>query len=233
MARTPEELKVTPEARAISLAQRILPLVQTGIFQLSQESDNEFRPYYHPIDVVSVEITYSDKRCTMLESHNLYITVIYGGTENMERSVQKGVLGVPLPLPTNLRLPAILVDESHAFLPDLLEDEKDDTEKFSQVSTPYGELPEYVVGKDGRLYSLGNTFLILPDGRIFKYETIQDWTDVLDLGDLEPERQELVKKLDFVPREEDSRVVGLSEADFQALESHVRQIEEGVWEPGG
>lgn len=128
--------------------------------------------------------------------------------------------------PAWFRLPTFLVSES---IPTAREASED------RNTSPYTQdrLPRIVIGGDNRLYKLFNSYLIGVTGQIIKWEEIWDVqgdSDSLEerLSDVTHELEvEDIRRVDFIPNEEDSRFVTLDDIDLQTLEGIVEKMETG------
>ena len=94
-------------------------------------------------------------------------------------------------------------------------------------SSIYGELPFHIVGADGLLYVVRNIYWFNIYGQGIKIEEVirAEWW-------LEDERQEGEQKLtrvNFVPREEHSRVMPLGQQDYAKVNRMFEQIEAGLY----
>lgn len=94
----------------------------------------------------------------------------------------------------------------------------------SLCTTPYGELPQVVVGSDNNMYLLSNYYIVTAGGQAVKYEEI-----IKDESALEIDKA-VTQKVGFTPSEEDSRIVPFSENDYEKLSSLLMQIEAGEFE---
>lgn len=89
------------------------------------------------------------------------------------------------------------------------------------VQTPYGLLPDKIVGADGKLYLFGKVFVFDAEGRDGGFEHVVESTDPL-------ERAINIQRVpDLSPSEADSRVVPLEERDYQKVLLHINLVEKG------
>lgn len=100
------------------------------------------------------------------------------------------------------------------------------------VTSPYGELPNDIMGVDNTHYRVKNRYCFNFSGQGVKIETI------FQMGPLEQtfgesraiEAVERFKIVDFVPSEEHSRVVPLTPEDYQKINNMFEQIDKGLYQ---
>lgn len=128
--------------------------------------------------------------------------------------------------PAWFRLPAFLIFESVPAVKEMA---------TATNTSPYtvDRLPRLLIGGDDRLYQLFNRYLISVTGQIIKWEEI--WDAQGDIESVEERLSEMddeldadkIRRVDFIPNEEDSRFVTLDDKDLQTLEGFVERMETG------
>lgn len=104
-----------------------------------------------------------------------------------------------------------------------------------RVTTPYGVQNAYVIGADNKIYYLGNTYFFNKDGKAVKHEEVYNMSDTWESSPEEIE--ETIEKVwgskpptnltrvDFIPKVEDSRDVGLEKGDYEKVWGILKQIQ--------
>ncbi len=109
----------------------------------------------------------------------------------------------------------------------------DDSSEFD-ASTIYGILPNQIIGSDGLLYRVDNTYCFNRYGQGLKIEEISGGVDfeMLKLycgeGYCRLSEQKL-KRVDFVLSEEHSRVMPLAPEDYTKINRMFEQIDAGLY----
>lgn len=102
-----------------------------------------------------------------------------------------------------------------------------------EVTSPYGNLPAAVIGANGILYEIENTYLFDSNGRAVKIEQIWDsqkesLDDYLDeMGCISEEKDQL-KKLNFIPAEGET-ITNLSPGDYEQVFYYLDKIDSGEY----
>lgn len=105
-------------------------------------------------------------------------------------------------------------------------------------STPYGVLPKAVIGADGRFYTFSNCYWLSENGKALKSEGVFPFQDAITRANPSVKLQDFlqlfgadsieeIKKLDFVPRQEDGRLIPLSQSDYEMVHSLLVDIQRG------
>lgn len=145
----------------------------------------------------------------------------YAGPKNTDPNVSTPIVKKDL-LPKDFNLPfyGIMLDSETLFDPSSL-----------PVSSPYGNLPQDVIGEDGKLYHLENYFCFNFSGQGVKLEIVkcfgeleENFTD----EDLQKARFKL-QKVEFTPRVEHSRAVPITIEDYSFVSQIFRQIKSGIY----
>lgn len=114
-------------------------------------------------------------------------------------------------LPIDFELPAAAIRDFHGQDKDLI-----------VVTTPYGILPNRaVIDADGNFYQFRNTYFFNVYGQAVKYESIH--RRGLNPKDATPTKS--YQRLDFTPKEEDSRLVKLKGGDYEKIGGILQLIE--------
>lgn len=103
------------------------------------------------------------------------------------------------------------------------------------VTSPYGQFPRNILGMDEIHYELDNYYCFNLFGEGIKQEMITPMftlEDDFSEGDLDAAREKL-PRLDFVPNDEDSRVVPLTEDDYLKINNIFADVEAGIYRPPG
>lgn len=99
-------------------------------------------------------------------------------------------------------------------------------------STPYGRLPEAVLGKDGVVYYFYNSYVFDQKGRAKKIETVDREDDLNPFNEVYCEEdRRFLKRLDFIPDLNDTRLVDLEPGDYEKIMGILNEIENGVRKP--
>ena len=101
------------------------------------------------------------------------------------------------------------------------------------VSTPYGPQSRFVIGADGRPYMFQNIYFFSTDGQAKKIEqVIRPGSDIQSPEEafdrMGWDRNQTVK-VNFTPREEDSRYIDLEKEDYEKVKRILEQIESGEY----
>lgn len=120
-------------------------------------------------------------------------------------------------------------------------DESDENKPYfgDPVTTPYGVLPNSVIGPDNKVYSFRNRYFFDSEGKAKKIESIVQYDTTVDkwaeenFRDQSPNMLKRVMRIDFTPKEGDTRATNLAMGDYEMIHSQLRQIEKGeiVYEP--
>lgn len=100
-----------------------------------------------------------------------------------------------------------------------------------RVTTPYGVQNAYVIGSDNKIYYFGNTYFFNQEGEAVKHEEVFTMTDTWEKtpdetiqkvwGNKPPHN---LTKVDFVPKEKDSRDTNLEKGDYEKIWGILNQI---------
>jgi len=101
-------------------------------------------------------------------------------------------------------------------------------------STKFGELPTHVIASDGTYCVILNDYAFNLSGQGVKIEFIVPQSLPLEsyfgkAGSLEA--RERLKQLDFIPKENDSRVVSLNLGDYVVVDQMLWDIDAGLYRP--
>lgn len=107
-------------------------------------------------------------------------------------------------------------------------------------TSPYGVHTGIVIGSDGKLYTLQNRYLFDSQRKAKKLERVlyisdsrlsgaeEDIAKIYNLNDAK-EVLKRIDRLDFIPNEDDSRLVELTDGDYEKIQGILHQIEQGEW----
>lgn len=101
------------------------------------------------------------------------------------------------------------------------------------VTSPYGETENHIIGNAGLWYAVENLYCFDSSGQGAKIEDITEMGRIEDIDDLTNDDAERVcntlKRVDFVPSNEDSRVVPLTADDYAKINKMFQDIDTGVY----
>lgn len=147
----------------------------------------------------------------------IFLGVVYS-EEALQQEEIGGFIGDLLPKGFNLPVYIITLETMDI----------DDNSPEFYTSTIYGKMPNKVIGANGIPYSSRNVFVVNVYGQGLKTEKI-----IEDRWFNESERREEEHKLtrvDFVPREEHSRVVPLGPEEYAKINKMFQDIDAGLYQ---
>ncbi len=101
------------------------------------------------------------------------------------------------------------------------------------MTTPYGAIPQFVVGADKNLYKMKAWYFFDESGNAKKYEEVENQskfnTNLNRLIESSGQSQQTIKTLDFTPDEGDSRYVDLTSGDYEVIANTLYLIEKGEY----
>ncbi len=157
---------------------------------------------------------------TTLYNPNFPGHTIYMSSAEDEKSREKKISEFAL-VPEKFKFPVISLFEEYSL----------EERHRVRTTTPYGRMPEYIIGADGLLYRFNNIYFFNKFGQAVKLEDVtllsksaQSLTkDLQDTG-----LQDEVDTVDFVPNIEDSRCIDLEPGDYEKILGFLQQIETGI-----
>ncbi len=106
-----------------------------------------------------------------------------------------------------------------------------------QPTSQYGNLPSRVIGLDDKLYQIRNVYLFDSNGKAVKVEVVStDQEDEESLNEYlaedgySDEEKEKLKRLDFIPTEE-QRTIPLRPGDYEQVLYFLDKIDMGEYRP--
>jgi len=158
-----------------------------------------------------------------IDSKHRRIFLGVGHSEEASRGTWAMMRGFIDLLPEGYKYPVYIIRE-------VMHNEYDNSPEFD-ITTIDGKFPNKILGDDGLLYYLHNTFCFNLLGQGLKIEEIVRGGTLDQEYDgecLELAKQKL-KRVDFVPREEDSRVMPLDGEDYRKIDKMFEQINAGLY----
>ena len=104
----------------------------------------------------------------------------------------------------------------------------------------HGNLPSRIIGSDNYLYEIENTYIFDSNDKALKSELIsrlhdddESLDEVLNSSGYSEEEKAQIKRLDFIPIEEDSeeRTVPLTSGDYEQVFYYLDKIDSGEYKP--
>lgn len=161
----------------------------------------------------------SEGRITLNNSDNKYRQIFLGvAYDKVAGSGEDGLTDI---LPVGFNFPVYFIKGRTVSI-------YDDSSQFN-ATTLYGVLPNEVIGVDGLIYLIDNINCLNLSGQGLRIEKMSLGGSLEDYN--EGRHHRLAKKrltrVDFVPREEHSRIMPLTLEDYQNVSKMFKQIDSG------
>lgn len=233
-----DKVRNTATARTINVLLSVLP----DPVEVSRDKVSEIGKIFGlPDGFIDDSEAYIAAQYTMTYGYNVELLNLY----NPKRAVILGVAqsinhadrtsyqhSIKL-LPKNFNYPIFMIHEEDNSLR-FKYSEFPPIELFT--SSPYGKIQSHVLGKNGVVYAVRNFYVFNAWGQGAKLEEIRGISRLEELEKLResqevniPNFRNQIMRVNFVPSEEDSRVVQLTQEDYLRVNKILKDIDVGLY----